>query len=509
MDTPRIIVTGASGFLGRHLLNGLKERYRIFALGRRSQHECHAPIHPNIAWFQVDIGDREPLQQVFSKIKDDGGARQVVHLAAHYDFTGEDHPEYWRTNVAGLRNVLEICKNLNLDRFVFASSVAACAFPAAGKALDEHSPPDGDHLYAVTKRIGEEMLQEYRGTVPSTIMRLAALFSDWCEYPPLFMFLGTWLSRVWKHRVLAGKGISAIPYLHVRDAVSFLTLLLDHPRHLEPLEVVLASPDGAVNHRELYEAATFAHFGRRHKPILLPKFVCRQGLWTMDLAGRLLGERPFERPWMGKYIDLSLTVDASHTRKRLGWSPRPRLGIVRRMPFLIENYKTDPVEWNRRNRAAMKEVRVRSNLRIHYLMERHEQEILERFHEAMERPEAREELASYHHIDQEDLLWHQRVVLRQLMSAVRTREMALFKAYCRDLARRRFELGFRAEEVCHALGALNAVCLEILQMDPKSHGLEGAMRDHITMTIQLGCDEVEEVFEELQAGSAFFDPEFR
>ena len=35
------------------------------------------------------------------------------------------------------------------------------------------------------------------------------------------------------------------------------------------------------------------------------------------------------------------------------------------------------------------------------------------------------------------------------------------------------------------------------------------MRDHISMTIQLGCDEVEEVFEELQAGDALSDPEFR
>ena len=38
------------------------------------------------------------------------------------------------------------------------------------------------------------MLAEYAREFPATIVRFAALFSDWCEYPPLFMFLETWLS---------------------------------------------------------------------------------------------------------------------------------------------------------------------------------------------------------------------------------------------------------------------------------------------------------------------------
>ena len=50
------------------------------------------------------------------------------------------------------------------------------------------------------------MLAEYRDVFRSVIVRFAALFSDWCEYPPLYMFLDTWLSRQWNHRMLGGMG---------------------------------------------------------------------------------------------------------------------------------------------------------------------------------------------------------------------------------------------------------------------------------------------------------------
>ena len=50
---------------------------------------------------------------------------------------------------------------------------------------------------------------------------------------------------------------------------------------------------------------------------------------------------------MARYIDLEMTIDASRTRASLGWAPRPRLELLRRLPFLIENLKTDPLEWNR------------------------------------------------------------------------------------------------------------------------------------------------------------------
>ena len=93
--------------------------------------------------------------------------------------------------------------------------------------LTEDSLPDGEHVYAVTKRIGEEMLAEYDEEIPSCIIRLAALFSDWCEYAPLYIFLETWLSKVWNSNIIGGRGTTAIPYMHVREMGPFIRKILE------------------------------------------------------------------------------------------------------------------------------------------------------------------------------------------------------------------------------------------------------------------------------------------
>ena len=82
---------------------------------------------------------------------------------------------------------------------------------------------------------------------------------------------------------------------------------------------------------------------------------------------------------MARYIDLAMTVDASRTRALLGWEPRPRLLVLRRLPFLLENRRIDPLEWNRANRAAMKEVHLETNLRIFALLKKHAAEIAAEF----------------------------------------------------------------------------------------------------------------------------------
>lgn len=494
---PRIIVTGASGFIGRRLLELLRTRYRIFALARRSQEECGAIVHPNISWHQVDIGDREHLGELFQRIGSGGPLSSLVHLAAYYDFVGDDNPEYQRTNVDGLRNVLDLATRLELGGFVFASSVAACAFPQPGEALTEESPADGDHVYARTKRIGERMLAEYADSFPSTIVRFAAAFSDWCEYPPLYVFLDAWLSNRWNARVLGGRGRSAIPYLHVRDIALFLERVLVRQPSLDPGEVLIASPDGSVNHRELFAIATGHWFDRERRPLLVPLLLCGPGMRLRQGLGRLTGEVPFERPWMARYVDLALDVDARHTRQRLDWRPRSRLEIRRRMPFLLENLRSDPLQWTLRNREAMELRTGRPSLRIHRILERNQETIARAWSAFLRSEEGLRCLAMYSHLPAEEIRWSLRLVLRALMSSVQTRRRAVFTAYCRDLAERRFQQGFSGEEVVTALVKLSQICLEAVRRDPESEGLETAIQDAITVAFEFGIDRVEEFYEGL------------
>jgi nucleoside-diphosphate-sugar epimerase len=492
----RIVVTGASGFIGRHLVEALAKEAEVFALGRGAPGSRGVSLPAGVRWLPADVASREGLDRATRQIRDAGGAEVLLHLAGHYDFTGERHPEYERTNVQGTRHVLDAARALGVRDFVFASSVAACAFPRPGEALTERSAPDGDTPYAESKRAGERMLDEYRGSFRPWVVRFAALFSDWCEYEPLFRFMETWLSRPPRGRILAGHGLSAVPYMHVRDAVAFVRALIERRDRLSPGEVLLASTDGATTHREIFEAATVAHFGEHVRPILVPRPLCRAGLWVMDAVGRGLGAPAFERPWMGRFIDLELAVDARLTRERLGWSPRARLGLVRRMPFLVQNRKSLPVEWQRRNHAALRGARRHENLRVYPALERRAPDVVEALTDYVLDAARGGRFAGLQALDRDHHVAANTLLVRALVDAVHSGEKSLFLDACREVAGRRRAEGVSLEELTALLDALNDLCVLGLVGHDTSAAWALALYDHVTMTVQFAVDAVLDMADE-------------
>jgi nucleoside-diphosphate-sugar epimerase len=499
MSLPRLVITGASGFIGRHLVQAVRDDYRVFAVARRSQARSGVPLHENLTWLQADIGERPQIESAFAEIERLGGAETVIHLAALSDFVGSQEPQFWRTNVIGLKHVLDAACGHGARHFVFASSLLACRPPRAGRAITEESPPHGQHVGAATRREGEALMFEYSDRLHPVIVRFAPLFSDWCEHPPLFMLLETWLSEAWNRRMVCGQGRSAVPYLHINDAVLFLLDVLARIDVLKPCEVLLASTDRAVSHRELYEAATLAFTGARQKPLLVPRALCGPALAVRDMMARVGGGAAVDRAWQAGTVDVEMRTDASRTRARLDWSPRPRLEILRRMPFLIENCRTDPATWAELNRAAMQQVRVPANLKIHWLLEQHQETVMRQFTELLTGPDGRARFPSYQALTPAQHDWHHRLVYRNLLSAVRTRDKGVFMGYCRDLAEQRLKEGYTANELCGALEALNLVCWRVLRRDPESNGLRQDITDYVTATLRSGCDEAQEVFELAEA----------
>ncbi len=328
-------------------MRDLCRKYQIFALDCLPPQEKEAIEGADIHWFQVDIGHFDSLREVFYRIKEMDRVELLLHLAGYYDFTGEDHPEYTHTNVTGTKNLLELSASLNLKRFIFTSSVAACPFPKPGQSITENTPPTAPNHYARSKREGEEMIREYQDRVPACILRLAAIFSDWCEYGPLNNFFETWFSNGWNARILGGRGQWAVPYLHVQDLLLFYLRVIEKNDELSPLEVLQASPNGSTTHLELYREATRCYYGSPRFPVYVPKPMARLGISMRERAGRITGKMPFERAWMGDYIDLQLNVDSSQTHRRLDWMPRQELQILNRMSTMIHNIQNNPKEWER------------------------------------------------------------------------------------------------------------------------------------------------------------------
>jgi nucleoside-diphosphate-sugar epimerase len=497
---PTLVVTGASGFLGRSFVEAAADRYRLFCIARRSDREAGIQRHENVRWISIDVGSLTCMKEATRTIRNNGGADFLLHLAGYYDFEMTDNPAYEETNVVGTRLVLEMARELGVQRFVFSSSLAVCDFLRSRGSITEESPPDAVFPYARSKRIAEQMIREASRSFPCSIVRLAPVFSDWCEYPPLYMLLETWLSRRWNARILAGSGATALPYLHVHDLNRLFFRILERSERLPGLGVYIASPRDSTSHLELYRAALRYDSGEKGRaPVRVPKPLAAAGLTLRWGLGRVLGSPPFERPWMIPYIDRRLQVDPSRTHRLLELEPAARHAIPRRLLFVIERRKHAPNEWTLRNERILRRVSHRPNLRIYCAMMEKRQAIVNRVLAKVYREcEERAFLRHYRQMNDGTLRSYLDLVLRILAASFRDRDSTLIRAYAHTVVSRRFDEGFTVEEILIMFRIFrDAVVAEILDR-PDLERWEGEMRRTVSLFGQLLEDEIEDTFEELR-----------
>ncbi len=494
-NLPRLVMTGASGFVGRNFVEMYKEDFQIFAIARRNQQEVGITRHKNINWYLADIGDQESVHKVMDGIRKEGGADYFIHLAAFFDFSNEPNVEYERTNINGSKFIFEEAASLGLKRFIFASSLVVSEFPKPGDRLTEKSSLDADFPYAVTKIAGEAMAKKWSEKFPCTVVRFAAVFSDWCEYGPLYKFLDTWSSRSWKSTILGGKGNSAVPYIHIVCLVRMLRSILDQTTKLKAYDVFIASPDESSSHQELFDLSTRFVFGEKRRAIHMPIPLARLGVMMLDLLGRVIGKRPFERPWMMKYVDERMEVDASYTRKTLNWNVIPRFTPERRIVHVIEHMKTFPIEWHHKNSMALFKSADRPNLKIAEALTQHEPSILADLQAVIFASENHSRFPSYQKMEPEKLAWYLGILFNLLKVSVRTGDRLSMANYGRFIASIRIHEGFKLEEVIDVYQSLSNIVIQTLLEQSSVRDIEQRIRDDIDLTIQMAIDEIEDAYD--------------
>ena len=350
MTKPKVLITGASGFIGSAVCIDLAKDFQVIAIDRRKPSEQLIKAAPQAIWHILDIADNQALSQVFMQTKNDFGQIDfVIHLAAYYDFDNDWVEEYQRTNVDGTANVLDQSKKVGVKRLLFASSIGAMKPPAFGSFLTEESPMSEFTPYARSKSLGERLVTEAADQLPCIILRIAGVFSDWCELPPLHSLIKRWTSVFPIGRIIPGRGESGIPYIHITDLVRIFRKCILHYEN-GPSSIFLASQQGAALHRQLYPAIrSAAGYSGNLRPIHITQKIARIGLRFQKSIGILSGHMPYERPWMLDYIDKPWTTDTRNTKQILDWDCTPELDILRRLPEILNKRRTDPKGWEERN----------------------------------------------------------------------------------------------------------------------------------------------------------------
>jgi UDP-glucose 4-epimerase len=264
MSTPdlngrRVLVTGGSGFIGRHVVRELS------ADGARVRVVDLQP-HPDAAVDVVigDIADRGVLQRAF-----DGGFDGIVHLAAVTSvLRSMEHPELtFRTNVEGTHALLEAGREAGVTALAFASTNAVTG------PMDEPKITEAARLrpltpYGATKAAGEMLMSAYTASygLRCACIRLTNV------YGPGMQAKDSIIARLMRNIRLGtsfevyGTGEQVRDYVHVTDVVAAMRLGLTSDAWVGPVVIGSGTSLSVLEVVDAVQRASGAHIEVRHGP---------------------------------------------------------------------------------------------------------------------------------------------------------------------------------------------------------------------------------------------------
>jgi UDP-glucuronate 4-epimerase len=192
----KILVTGVCGFIGFNLANFLlKKNYKIYGIDNinnyysvklKNDRLTILKKNKNFTFSKADIKNHKKLKNIFNKIKFD----IVIHLAAQAGvrYSIKEPRKYIENNIDGFFNVIDLCRNNNIKKIIYASSSSVYGdnknFP-----LKENQALKPKNLYASTKANNEETAEIFSRFYGLNIigLRFFTVYGEWGRPDMLMM----------------------------------------------------------------------------------------------------------------------------------------------------------------------------------------------------------------------------------------------------------------------------------------------------------------------------------
>lgn len=301
---PRVLLTGATGFVGRSLLPHLKSaNFRVRALSRQPK----TGLSPDIEWLPCDLIAAKHFGDALSDID------TVIHLASRvhqFDQNGETAlNEYRRNNTEVTRRLAEEAGSKGIRRFIYISTIKVNGEKTGildngqYQRFTETDTPEPEDAYAISKYEAEEAL---KGVCSNSEMEYVIL------RPPLVF--GPWVKANFLRLIATiNKGIP-LPLASVRNCRSLM--------YVENLSQII---ERCINH----PVAANRLFLVSDYDISLPDLVRRIGklldkrlpllpcpIALLKFAGYITGKQAVIRR-----LTESLVIDNSRVKAELSWEP--------------------------------------------------------------------------------------------------------------------------------------------------------------------------------------------
>lgn len=294
-----ILVTGANGFVGRHLVLALQKRGdRVRALSSPTGDTTWLKQH-GIATFRGDIRVQDTLTEPMC------GVDAVVHLVAETKKKWGSMQDAYAVNVIGTKNVCRSAMTAGVQRVIHISTSAIYNMGVGHPVTEDDPLAPLDDPYCLTKAQGDKLVQRMirEDCLPAVIVRPGALLG-----PGDNLNFGRLANRVRTGKgIIVGSGNNVVPLVYITDVVQALLLTLDSERAVgqvynisnnQPLtqkqylsaiaqELGVAPPSIHVPYYPMYAAAYATECISRLSRYRIPPVATRHGIKILGEDGRL------------------------------------------------------------------------------------------------------------------------------------------------------------------------------------------------------------------------------
>lgn len=310
----KILVSGATGFVGSVLMPGLVRRYGAEAVGAFVLPGEALPSTWREAGVRTFAGDIADAAAVAAAVR---GHSHVVHMAGVISYWKGDEGRLKAVNEDGVRSVVEASLAAGVERLVHISSVGAVGFHKDGRPADETTPynwPD-DILYMASKRRGQDIVERAareRG-LRAVVLNPASIMGPGDDNPATP--LNELYTRICR-RTQIGSFAGGLAIVDVRDLAAIILKALEgRGRDGESYLIVGANLPYSGVVRRISRAC-----GRKSYPVPVPALLLTAAGRVLERVARRSGRRPLLTAAYGRLSGWTAYYDGSKSRREFDHS---------------------------------------------------------------------------------------------------------------------------------------------------------------------------------------------
>jgi nucleoside-diphosphate-sugar epimerase len=317
-----ILITGATGFIGRHLAGALSNSYAVRCLVRKTS-DVTTLRDSNVDIAYGDLLIKESLGPALDRID------LVYHLAG--EVYSRHKQDYYKGNVLATHNLLEACEGKGTKKVIFLSSISVYKPATKGTLLTEESECEPMTIYGKTKLEAEGLFE--RCNIPWVIVRAPIIYGP--HQPPVLNRL--FLDAINKRKIYTvGKEDNPRSLSFIGNLVDGLMLLANKPDTNGKIYILSDHSPYTIN--EII-TATCSVIGQKIEVIHLPNILGNISWQINNLVGKLFNLY-FVELYAMKTMQLHWECDITKAKREIGYDPNVTLemGIKSTIDWIKNNY---------------------------------------------------------------------------------------------------------------------------------------------------------------------------